>query len=152
MRTMRFTWSLALLGLLVLFPESATAQGSGIQFPDPATIAVLEIQSRGPAPSDVSEIIDGWRYRSPLLAGASVEHVGPRPIAPRLQQWPLSWQWTGALIGFVAGLMVASETADSSKAADGCIGCGLEWVVFPVAGAGIGAFVGHVAWIGSGRS
>lgn len=141
--------SLALLGLLVLLPESATAQASGIQRPEPTTTHVPEIQSPGPATSDVSEIIDGWRYRSPLLAGIPVEDVGPRRIAPRLQQWPLSWQWTGALIGFAVGLMVASETATS---VDGCIGCGLEWVVFPVAGAGIGAFFGHVAWIGSGRS
>jgi hypothetical protein len=110
---------------------------------------VLEVPVPGPATSEVSEIIDGWRYRSPLLAEVSVDDFVRKRIEPRAQSWPLSWQWTGALIGAAIGLMVASETAENI---DGCIGCGLEWVFFPVAGAGIGAFVGHVAWIGSGRS
>lgn len=133
MRTMRPTFSLALLSLLVLLPESATAQASAIPFAEPAATEVLELQLPGPATSDVPEIVDRWRYQSPLLAAVSLEGVGPRPVAPRLQQWPLSWQWTGALMGFVAGLVVASRIAETS--CDHCIGRGLGWVVFPVGGA-----------------
>jgi hypothetical protein len=141
---MRWACNLALLGL-VLLPEPATAQVSEIRdgWVDPSSLLLPE-----PATAQVSEIRDGWVDPSSLLAAVLLGESRPKRIDPARGEWPLSWQWTGALIGAVGGLIVASQTAEY---VDGCIGCGLEYVVFPVVGGAAGALLGHLTWIGAGR-
>ena len=86
---------------------------------------------------------EGWVSPPRLLDSPALSERPVAPIAATVIHGSPSWGRTGAIIGAVGGLVVATRTFEFS---DGCIGCGFEFVLFPAAGAAVGWLAGHAAW------